>query len=1039
MPLQLPALTVKENNVVVVLPAFTLDFTDPLGTLVTESPSGEANILLTQYLRADGQRALIAGAVLAFRDSDDSHETTFTAGDQLVDIDYTLPDAPAAVDGYVLTSTTLGVLSWSPMTGGGSTIIVQEDDATVDAAAGTIDFTEPLATIVSSSPAGEANINLAAYLLASGARALAGNLDFANNLAVNIGAAGTDFTAGGGLNLAEQLKLAAGKLLRFDDSDSSNFSAFQAGNQTTDVTYTLPTAAPAVTGHVLSATTAGVMSWIAMSGGSLTVQEDDVDVDTAVTTIDFTEPLATVVSSSPAGEANVNLAAYLLASGARALSGNLDLASNLVLNIGAAGTDFVAGGGLTLASTLTLTGFTTGSVLFIGASAAVAQDNTQFFWNDTLKTLTIGSTEDTITIDGGSETVRLSVHDQSSEYLYGAHHHSGTASAAGRSIFARSRGSEASETVVSSGDLLGAVQFAGHDGTDYEIAAEIACTVDGSVGAGDMPGRLSFSTSLDGTAAPAEAMRITNAGLVRSLLGLQMDASQTLRFRNPADTFQTTFVAGAQGADINYTWPIAPAAVNGYILSSTTAGVLSWIAPSAGSALIVQEDDTNVDTAVATLDFTEPLATIVTSSPAGEANVDLSQYLLASGARALGGTLDLANNLIVNIGDAGTDFTAGGGLNLAGLLAVGTGGTFTLATGAGDVAISGDLEVEGQSRFDGTIGWGTAPLANTIFTATVTSATIINAINLDLTVQPTTGIAATSMNFVFKDEAAAASALTSVIGIASDTRYNRLNANQPSGSYALHAIRVANYGVQTGATITGGGPYTYHGISVNAANAGANVSGGTHTLYDILTDAAPTGFPGGTRHYSIKLLDDSWIVDNAIFFFGTSEDCSIVYDGGSWIFDVLLATTAIVFNESGLDTDFRIESDAQPNMFFLDAGANRIGLGTAAPGSMLELEDVTTLGAGLGDGVAAMITLDPGYTGAFTVTRHNYLKLENVSVAASAVVTDACSMWFDAAAGTHKALDAGTTKVSMGVVTAWEKKNIAGTVMFTPLYSSKTS
>jgi len=144
---------------------------------------------------------------------------------------------------------------------GSSSIMVQEDDVTVSATASVIDFTEPLATIVTESPSGEANVNLAAYLLASGARALTGNLDFANNLALNLGAAGTDFTAGGGLNLAEQLKIAATKLLRFDDSDSSNFSAFQAGNQSTDVTYTLPTAAPGANGQVLACTTAGVLSW----------------------------------------------------------------------------------------------------------------------------------------------------------------------------------------------------------------------------------------------------------------------------------------------------------------------------------------------------------------------------------------------------------------------------------------------------------------------------------------------------------------------------------------------------------------------------------------------------------------------------------------------------------------------------------------------------------------------------------------------------------------------------------------------------------
>ncbi len=36
---------------------------------------------------------------------------------------------------------------------------------------------------------------------------------------------------------------------------------------------------------------------------------------------------------------------------------------------------------------------------------------------------------------------------------------------------------------------------------------------------------------------------------------------------------------------------------------------------------------------------------------------------------------------------------------------------------------------------------------------------------------------------------------------------------------------------------------------------------------------------------------------------------------------------AAIFNESGSDKDFRIESDTDPNAFFMDAGNNRIHIG----------------------------------------------------------------------------------------------------------------
>lgn len=53
-------------------------------------------------------------------------------------------------------------------TGGGTTITVQEDDSTVDGSTSTLDFTEADATLVTSSPAGEANVNMGLYALLGG-------------------------------------------------------------------------------------------------------------------------------------------------------------------------------------------------------------------------------------------------------------------------------------------------------------------------------------------------------------------------------------------------------------------------------------------------------------------------------------------------------------------------------------------------------------------------------------------------------------------------------------------------------------------------------------------------------------------------------------------------------------------------------------------------------------------------------------------------------------------------------------------------------
>jgi len=53
----------------------------------------------------------------------------------------------------------------------------------------------------------------------------------------------------------------------------------------------------------------------------------------------------------------------------------------------------------------------------------------------------------------------------------------------------------------------------------------------------------------------------------------------------------------------------------------------------------------------------------------------------------------------------------------------------------------------------------------------------------------------------------------------------------------------------------------------------------------------------------------------------------------------IFSTGHVVANESGGSYDFRIESDDEEDMFFLDGSANRIGIGTNTPTARVELQD----------------------------------------------------------------------------------------------------
>ncbi|MBL7998581.1 MAG: hypothetical protein JNL32_08100, partial [Candidatus Kapabacteria bacterium] len=79
---------------------------------------------------------------------------------------------------------------------------------------------------------------------------------------------GTSRFAGGNMLIDTSAASTAGQLQLMNPARTFQTN-LQAGAQTANITYTLPTAAPTVSGQVLTATTAGVMSWVT-SGATVT-------------------------------------------------------------------------------------------------------------------------------------------------------------------------------------------------------------------------------------------------------------------------------------------------------------------------------------------------------------------------------------------------------------------------------------------------------------------------------------------------------------------------------------------------------------------------------------------------------------------------------------------------------------------------------------------------------------------------------------------------------------------------------------------------
>jgi hypothetical protein len=107
---------------------------------------------------------------------------------------------------------------------------------------------------------------------------------------------------------------------------------------------------------------------------------------------------------------------------------------------------------------------------------------------------------------------------------------SDTAAAAPIISAARSRGTAASPTEVTTDDLLGTFVFSGYDGAAWASGATIQAYADGTWTDGgdttDNPSRIAFSTAGDGGSTPIERLRITSDGTLRLYNSPGIDFSQ---------------------------------------------------------------------------------------------------------------------------------------------------------------------------------------------------------------------------------------------------------------------------------------------------------------------------------------------------------------------------------------------------------------------------------------------------------------------------------------------------------------------------------
>lgn len=256
---------------------------------------------------------------------------------------------------------------------------------------------------------------------------------------------------------------------------------------------------------------------------------------TSVANIDSTSQSKTVIEiNDAAGNATLDTVFLKLDTTNDPLTGDLNMGGNSLIG------DTVSGGDLLLQST---SNATTGLIGFTSLTQGL-------IWNEDKKALAIGDAEFGMTVGGITKDHALTTHSSGGANAYDVvfHRHSNTSGPflAG----ARSRGSEASSTVVQDGDNLLDIFGLGFDGTDYEFAASIMMDVDGTPGAGDMPGRIVFLTTPDGSGTLVEALRISQDQSALFSANVVVDgSSDIIQNRIQGNGTQTNFLSVMEQSD----------------------------------------------------------------------------------------------------------------------------------------------------------------------------------------------------------------------------------------------------------------------------------------------------------------------------------------------------------------------------------------------------------------------------------------------------------------------------------------------------------
>jgi hypothetical protein len=206
-----------------------------------------------------------------------------------------------------------------------------------------------------------------------------------------------------------------------------------------------------------------------------------------------------------------------------------------------------------------------------------------------------------------------------------------------------------------------------------------------------------------------------------------------------------------------------------------------------------------------------------------------------------------------------------------------------------------------------------------------------------------------------------------------DSTNNRVGIGTTSPDHLLH-ISASSTNAQLKLQRTGSATASYNisassdGLAFSNQVAGSEVMRITSTGLGIGTSAPSTSIHinSNTPILTFEETDQS----NRKFQIGSFGNAYAIYDATNTQYRYILDNSGNhIFNEGSQDCDFRVESNGNANMLFVDGGNDRVGIGTASPSRTLSVFDSTpivalynsTTGTGNSDGFQLQLSSDDGY------------------------------------------------------------------------------